>query len=100
MFSVLTVLGTSSCESNAAEVVPPPVANFSIDNNNCTAPCIVRFTNLSSGAVEQRWDFGNGNVSTAVDAEILYNQKKTYTVTLSVTNRGGTRSASKEVNIQ
>ena len=94
------VATSSSCGSNAAEVVPPPEARFTIQNNNCVAPCVVRFVNQSSGAVEQRWDFGNGDTSTDADVEILYDQEGTYTVTLTVTNRGGSRSNSKEVIIQ
>lgn len=104
-FSLVLLLSSlslqfTSCSSNAADVIAPPNVDFVIDNNNCEAPCIVTFTNRSSGGIEQRWDFGNGDTSTNENAEVLYNKEGTYNVTLSVTNRGGTRSISKEVVIE
>ena len=47
-------------------------------------PLMYRFPNLSSGATEFRWDFGDGTFSFAKDAAIYcYDRAGTYTVTLT-----------------
>lgn len=93
-------MATSACSSNAMVAVSPPVVDFSIENNNCNAPCVVTFTNRSRDAVEYEWDFGNGSTSTVTSPSILYDSRGTYNVMLTAINAGGARSISKEVVIE
>src|SRR5207245_5238127 len=44
---------------------PPVVADFIAGPTNGIASLTVYFTNLSSGASDFSWDFGDGNISTA-----------------------------------
>ena len=41
---------------------PPVVVDFVADPTNGAAPLLVVFTNLSSGATNYQWDFGDGNL--------------------------------------
>lgn len=67
-----------------------PVANFLISDSitNCP-PLIVNFTNLSSNAVERKWDFGDSTYSTEINPTHFYNYAGNYTITLTVISSGG-----------
>ncbi len=100
VFGIICILLISMrCSSNATIAVARPTVDFEIANDSCQAPCVVRFTNLTREAIEYEWDFGNGTTSTAFSPSILYDQRGTYTVTLTATNAGGTSRLSKEVTI-
>jgi PKD repeat protein len=79
---------------------PPPVANFTVSNDNCLAPCTVSFTNSSSNATAYSWNFGDGTTSTQTSPSKLYNEGKTYAVTLTATGPGGTATATKNVKVR
>ncbi len=69
---------------------PVPVANFTVNVNNGTAPLNVQFTNKSTGNVANyNWDFGDGSTSTTPSPTHTYNTPGTYSVTLTVTGPGG-----------
>jgi len=51
---------------------PPVIANFSAQPTNGTVPLLVTFTNLSSGATNFAWDFGDGNAITAANPANTY----------------------------
>lgn len=60
----------------------------------------ISFTNLTTGASANavyRWDFGNGNTSALRNPGAIYNEEKTYTVTLTVTD--GTQTATKTATV-
>jgi PKD repeat protein len=62
-------------------------ANFSADITQGCAPLSVRFTDLSTGSIQQWfWDFGNGNTSQFDDVIATYTTPGTYTVSLTVTD--------------
>jgi PKD repeat protein len=71
-------------------VPPPPVADFTADLTNGVAPLTVIFTNLSTGATEYAWAFGDGNLSTNVQPANTYTNPGVYSVTLSAVGPGGT----------
>jgi hypothetical protein len=61
---------------------PPPVANFTAGATNGVVPLAVTFTNLSTGATNYSWDFGDGKTSSATDAANTYTNAGGYTVKL------------------
>ncbi len=65
-----------------------PTADFTASNNGCPASCPVFFTNLSNGADSYHWDFGDGNSSTEMNPQHVYENAGTYTVTLRATGEG------------
>jgi PKD repeat protein len=71
-------------------VPPPPVADFTADRTTGVAPLTVVFTNLSTGATNYGWAFGDGNLSTNVQPANTYTNPGTYSVTLSAMGPGGT----------
>jgi PKD repeat protein len=89
--------GVSTCtKSDLVTVLPaPPVASFttSAPTAGC-APLTVSFTDTSSGAVASwLWDFGDGATSTLQNPTHVYAGVGAYTVSLTVTNAGGSSTA-------
>lgn len=71
----------------------PPVANFSTPVTTICAGTCIDFTNTSTFGASPTfsWDFGNGNISALqTPTGICYNTAGTYTVTLTVSDPGGT----------
>lgn len=73
---------------------PPPavVVNFTANPTNGLAPLLVNFTNLSSGATNYSWTFGDGNNSAATNPSNTYTNAGSYSVTLMAIGAGGTNS--------
>jgi PKD repeat protein len=71
---------------------PPVVADFAADQANGGAPLLVNFTNLSTGATNYLWDFGDGNSSTLLNPTNTYTNAGSYSVTLGATGPGGTNA--------
>ncbi len=81
----LTVTNTlTGCSSNATiSVVSGTLsANFTADPMFGDTPLSVNFTNLSSGANNYFWDFGNGSNSILINPSTVFNTSGTYTVLL------------------
>lgn len=80
--------------------IRPAIAKFSF-TNNCINFNKVKFTNLSKGADVRLWSFGDGDTSTALNPEHIYQTPGTYTVTLWVKNNatGCDHEFSKEVSV-
>jgi PKD repeat protein len=68
---------------------PPPVVDFLASPTNGPAPLAVTFTNLTTGATNYAWDFGDGQTSTNVQPLNTYSNAGTYTVTLIAEGPGG-----------
>ncbi len=68
----------------------PPVAKFTIQNNNATAPAEISFTNLSENADSYSWSFGDTslgeNTSTEKSPKHRYTKEGRYKVVLTVRN--------------
>lgn len=75
---------------------PPPVAEFSGDPRNGSAPLPVQFFNQSTGSITAySWNFGNGSTSTASNPTHTYQQPGKYTVSLTVSGPGGSNTNTK-----
>ncbi len=78
----------------------PAVVSFMADFTFTINDYTVTFENLSKDAVSYRWDFGDGNTSTAVNPVHTYAAEGSYTVVLTAKNaRGETKTATKNVSI-
>jgi PGF-CTERM protein len=77
--------------------VGAPVANFSADRTTGNAPLTVTFTDESGGyeITDWAWDFGDGSTSTAQNPVHIYTDVGVYTVSLTVTNLGGSTTEAK-----
>jgi PKD repeat protein len=74
-----------------------PLANFSSDKINGTAPLSVQFTNLTIGAATNwLWNFGDGNSSTLQNPSHTYASKGVYTVSLTATGSAGSTTETKQ----
>jgi len=82
--------------SRKLEIKAPPLADFEIRNNGCTAPCRIEFINTTSGASSYSWDFGNGTASEDARPEVSYQSPGEYEVTLIATNIDGVSSEAKK----
>lgn len=72
--SRLIVFTNNGCRDTTSRVItvnPDVVANFTTDTAGC-APYRARFTNLSNGSSDFTWSFGDGNTSTAVNPNHVY----------------------------
>ena len=70
-----------------------PAANFTASPLAGCSPLIVNFQDLSTGApTSWLWNFGNGNTSTLQNPIASYFTPGTYTITLTVTNAGGSNT--------
>ncbi|WP_236610359.1 PKD domain-containing protein [Methanosphaerula palustris] len=84
--SVVTVLSALS----------QPVADFTANVTNGTAPLSVQFTDASTGSpTGWSWDFGDGNTSTTQNPAYTYATAGNYTVNLTATNAGGSNTTVK-----
>jgi PKD repeat protein len=71
---------------------PPVVIDFAAAPTNGLAPLLVNFTNLTTGATNYFWDFGDGNTATNQNPANSYTNAGTYSVSLSAVGGGGTNS--------
>ncbi len=75
-------------------------ADFSYYPVNPTRNDIVHFTDLSTGAKEWHWDFGDGSTSNERNPTHQYTRLGTFTVTLTVKDgKGNSDSISKKITI-
>lgn len=71
---------------------PPPTVSFTSSPTSGLVPLTVNFANTSSGATNYSWNFGDGNLSSAVNPAHAYTSAGNYTVTLTAVGAGGTNS--------
>jgi len=84
-------------KTNYINVIPPPPnANFTASQTVGYAPLNINFTDQSTGIVTAwSWTFGDGGSSTAQNPTHIYNNAGTYTVSLTVSNGGGSDNETK-----
>src|SRR5262249_5944954 len=97
LFSVsLTAIGpvgtNALTRTNYILVLAPVVANFADSPTNGVAPLTVVFTNLSTGATNYSWAFGDGNLSTNTNPANTYTNPGLYSVSLTAIGPGGTNA--------
>jgi len=99
LFLCVFIYALSSCKKE--EIAPPalPIVSFNIIGDNKPAPCEVSFVNNSENANTYVWDFGDGSSSTEKNPKHTYNSKNDYTVKLTATGEGGTKSSTQVVKI-
>lgn len=77
----------SNSADNGMIVIPPSLtADFTATPTIGTAPLLVQFDDLSQGATEWYWDFGDGDTSTVQNPTHTYTQIGVYDVTLKVSD--------------
>jgi PKD repeat protein len=94
-YCVTVTENAANCEASdcimITEIMPdPPVAAFSADVTEGCDNLTVQFTDESTNSpTTWAWDFGNGDTSDEQNPQYTYTTSGTYTVTLTVTNPGG-----------
>jgi len=69
---------------------PPLLASFTANPTSGAARLLVNFANLSTGATDYSWDFGNGLNSSLAHPSVTYSNAGVYSVTLAATGPAGT----------
>ena len=91
---------TANCVDTAYKqliVFPVPTSDFSYTpKDTCTGPVTVKFTNLSQGAINFLWTFGNGNTSTNINPTNTYNGVGSYNIQLTSNNEYNCLATSKQ----
>ncbi len=86
----------ANCHLNALLVTvqtnTTPTAIFTANPTVGAAPLTVVFTNLTTGATNYAWDFGDGNLSTNANPANTYTNPGLYSVTLTAIGPGGTNT--------
>lgn len=101
----LTVTGPSGSDSVTERdlvtvLQPPPVADFTVDPAEGSAPLTVHFSNTSDWRANtvSLWDFGDGSTSTVEHPYHTYEKPGAYTVELTVAGpRGADRTVKENV---
>ncbi len=76
-----------------------PTADFTFSGGGCQAPCIVSFTDASTGATSWNWDFGDGQTSTQQNPTHTFTNGVSFNVQLTVSGPTGSNSINKSVSI-
>jgi PKD repeat protein len=87
------------CPTTCPTLCPVPVAGFTANTTQGTAPAAIRFTDQSTGnPTAWLWDFGDGTTSTERNPIHTYRNEGTYTVTLTVMNSCGVSDPAIKIN--
>lgn len=82
--------GCSDTAFSTVTILDKPISDFTAVNTSaCKAPLTVNFSDLSTGAANYNWNFGDGNTSTQRNPVHTYSSTGSFTVTLIVTNANG-----------
>lgn len=74
-----------------------PHADFTFEETSGVAPYVTRFHDISTGDIDERlWNFGDGTGSVLRNPYHLFEKPGMYTVNLTVTNRYGSMTETKE----
>lgn len=80
---------TESSEIALVSETPRLIADFEAEVIRGCAPLKVKFSNKSSLADKNEWDFGTGEISAAVNPEYIYKNEGIYKAVLTVSNETG-----------
>ena len=90
---MITQYGCKDSINKVIQSFPIPISNFSTSVASGTPPLPISFTNTSSGG-SYFWDFGDGNISTAVNPLHTYTDTGTFSPSLIVVSDKGCRDSS------
>jgi hypothetical protein len=93
---------TADVTINVSENPEPvlPVANFTANKTEGTTPLTIEFTDTSiNSPTEWKWNFGDGNTSNDVNPIHIYATAGKFIANLTVSNAGGTDTASKTITV-
>ena len=93
------LLSLSQCRKEK-ELQPEPLPSFSVQNNNCTAPCEVVFTNASQNATSYYWDFADGQSSSEQNPKHTYSVAGSFNVKLTAKGAGGSNDVTQIITIK
>ncbi|MBM3164289.1 MAG: PKD domain-containing protein [Bacteroidetes bacterium] len=100
LLSLLSVFAFSACKKVRPTLGDPPKAQdatFVATPSDSNANIIELSANNPN--LVHRWDFGNGMKGEGSNVSAIYPYAGTYTITLTVFNKGGSRSSSQQVVI-
>ena len=96
-FSAINAAGKNTVtrtDSISVSPVSAPVASFTADIRQGTAPLTVRFSDLSASyPASWAWSFGDGTGATVENPIHTFTDAGSYTVTLMATNAGGSNTS-------
>jgi PKD repeat protein len=84
-----------ACTDGGGTCPPPVITSFTADTLSGSVPLLVNFTNLTTGATNYNWQFGDGNSNTNTNPTNLYVNAGNYTVSLIASGPGGTNVLTK-----
>ncbi len=87
---VTDLLGCIDTTSTIITIIPKPVSAFTIIENS-PKNGELHFNNLTSGATNYAWDFGNNHLSARFEPDIKYDSEGDYTIMLVAINAEGCR---------
>lgn len=76
-----------------------PLADFTFQPQEATAPAEIHFENHSRNATEFKWDFGDGNTSTDTAPRHVYRHSGNYPITLTAAKGKRQRTTQKRIMI-
>jgi len=89
--------GTTDMYSMAVKVCYPPVASFSMSDDNVDLGEVIYFTNQSTHASSYLWDFGDGTTATDTHPSHIYSFGGRFTVQLIATGACGSDTCSEVI---
>lgn len=95
LFAIVgTTLATlSSCKKEQVN------ADFSASKVSGTVPLFVSFSNLSTGAISYKWDFGDGSTSNDENPNHTYQSSGTFIVTLTAFSKNENDKKTQSINV-
>ncbi|MGB9200897.1 chitobiase/beta-hexosaminidase C-terminal domain-containing protein [Methanobacterium sp.] len=95
----LTCIAVAMSSGTAAAAVDP-IANFTANNTNGSAPLSVQFNDTSTGnPTSWSWSFGDGNTSILENPVHNYTKTGNFNVTLTVNNSVGSNSLQSTISV-
>ena len=102
VFTVTLYVSNNGCRDTLRIVnfmqIKPPVAKFR-DSSGCVSPFTRHFIDMSIGATQWYWDFGDGNTSTQTSPTHIYTAPGSYLVQLVVKNDTCEHATQRQINI-
>lgn len=97
---ILASLMIFSCKKEDPQLGDPPSssdADFTYKASQASDN-VIEFSSTNQG-IQCMWDFGNGSIAEGINVKGTYPYAGTYTVKLTVFNKGGSKSSSKQIVI-